>query len=278
MTVTSSLLALDGVDKVYGQGQRAVRALSGVSLALMPGMALALVGGSGSGKTTCARLLTGLEAPTRGRVLFKGRDWHATSGLAARRTFARSVQIVFQDPFAVLNPVHTIHHHLARPLLRYHGRRSAGALRERVAELLGDVGLEAEMMQRYPHQLSGGQRQRVNIARALAAEPEVLIADEPTSMLDVSLRLDVLGIFQRLKRERNVALLYITHDLATAHHIADRIAVMHKGELVEEGPAAAIVADPRHEYTRALLAAVPDPDRSRSAALDTAPDLSRRDP
>lgn len=278
MTVTSSLLALDGVDKVYGQGQRSVRALSGVSLALMPGMALALVGGSGSGKTTCARLLTGLEAPTGGRVLFKGSEWQASHGVEARRTFARSVQIVFQDPFAVLNPVHTIHHHLARPLLRYHGRRFAGALRERVAELLGDVGLEAEIMQRYPHQLSGGQRQRVNIARALAAEPEVLIADEPTSMLDVSLRLDVLGIFQRLKRERNVALLYITHDLATAHHIADRIAVMHKGELVEEGPAAAIVADPQHEYTRALLAAVPDPDRSRPAALDAAPELSRRHP
>ena len=260
-----ALLSLVDVDKTYGQGPNMVHALRGVSLELQPGKALALVGASGSGKTTCARLLCGLERPTQGDVLFKGSAWQA-HGATDRRTFARSVQIVFQDPFAVFNPVHRIYHHLARPLLRYHGRRQDVELRSRVAQLLLEVGLDVDIMDRHPHQLSGGQRQRVNIARALAAEPEVLIADEPTSMLDVTLRLDILRIFRHLKESRQVALLYITHDLATAHHIADNIAVLHQGEIVESGPAGNVIIDPQHAYTQQLLAAVPDPERNHQAS------------
>jgi len=263
MSEIMPLLALENVTKTFGRGVGAVQALRGVSLTLSPGRATALVGASGSGKTTCARMLMGLEPPSGGTVRFKGRERAAMPGGRERLAFARCVQVVFQDPFAVLNPAHTIYYQLARPLARYHGLRGRATLKAPVGALLAEVGLDAGLMERFPHQLSGGQRQRVNIARALAAEPEVLIADEPTSMLDLSLRLGVLAIFKRLKAERNLSLLYITHDLATAHHIADEICVMHDGLIVERGPAGEVIANPTHPYTRLLLAAVPDPDRPR---------------
>jgi ABC-type glutathione transport system ATPase component len=172
--------------------------------------------------------------------------------------------MIFQDPYASLNPAHTIGHHLERPLAR-HARVGRGAMPARVAQLLGDVGLTppAQIAQRRPHELSGGQRQRVAIARALAVEPDLLIADEPTSMLDVSLRVDVLNLLLRLRDERRLAILFITHDLASARYLADRILVMSGGAIVEGGPTEALIARPSHPYTRRLLAATPEAHRAQ---------------
>jgi ABC-type glutathione transport system ATPase component len=174
--------------------------------------------------------------------------------------FRRAIQMVFQDPFASLNPVFTVRHHLARPL-SLHGRARNRAERDRcVADLLADVGLDPLLTtHKFPHELSGGQRQRINIARVLAVEPEVLVADEPTSMLDVSIRLGILELLARIKRERRLALLYITHDIATAAHVAEEIVVLFAGQMVEWGATEQVIAGPRHPYTRLLLSAVPDP-------------------
>ena len=253
---SAPLLELRGIEKRFASGgvlrpRRTVAALQGVSLRIARGEALALVGESGSGKSTLARIVLRLTRPDAGQVLLGGRDVPETPAFRAR------VQMVFQDPFASLNPVHDVLHHLARPLLR-HRRARPDEVRGKAEALLRTVGLEpaSEMLDRHPHQLSGGQRQRVAIARALAAEPEVLVADEPTSMLDVSLRAGVLDLLARLKRERGLAILLITHDLASAAALADRVAVLSRGRIVEEGPARRVLDAPEHEYTRALLAAV----------------------
>jgi len=259
----TACIALNNVIKTFGDAKAGIRALIDVSFDLQPGRALALVGGSGSGKTTCARILTGLERPSAGSVQFRGRDIATLTSRAEKHGFARAVQMVFQDPYAALNPVHTIHHHLLRPL-KLHGGLAAGQSPEQaVAVLLTEVGLDpAKIQHRYPHELSGGQRQRVNIARALAAHPDVILADEPTSMLDVSLRVGVLTVLRRLKTEKRLALLYITHDLATAEYVADEIAVMQQGRIVEHGPAEQIITRPTHAYTRTLLAAAPNAERA----------------
>jgi len=234
-------------------------ALDGVDFALVPGRALALVGESGSGKSTCAKLLTRLLRPTAGRILFKGRDVGALAGAAALAGYRRQVQMVFQDPFAALNPAHRVEHHIVRPLALHRPEQSARARREAAAALLASVDLDpGTTLSKFPHELSGGQRQRVNLARALAVEPAVLIADEPTSMLDVSLRLSILETLQRLKTDRRIALLYITHDIATARMVAEEMAVLYRGRLVETGPTAKVIDTPRHPYTRLLLAAVPE--------------------
>jgi len=262
--MTDAVLSLNQVSKTFGDAKHGIQALAEVSFDLQPGRALALVGGSGSGKTTCARILTGLETPSAGTVQFRGRDIAMLRGAAEKRGFARAVQMVFQDPYAALNPVHSIHHHLLRPL-KIHGGLAPGQSPEAaVATLLSEVGLDpAKIQYRYPHELSGGQRQRVNIARALAARPDVILADEPTSMLDVSLRVGVLTVLKRLKTEKSLALLYITHDLATAEYVADDIAVMHQGRIVEHGTARQIITQPAHDYTRLLLAAAPNAERGR---------------
>jgi peptide/nickel transport system ATP-binding protein len=241
------------------RGQRDVAALSDVSFALRPGRALALVGESGSGKSTCAKLLTRMLPASGGQILFKGQDVTAARGRRDLLNYRSQVQMVFQDPFAALNPAHSIQHHLARPLALHKAELNRVARRERMAELLHSVGLDPdETLHKYPHELSGGQRQRVNLARALAVDPAVIIADEPTSMLDVSIRLSVLDIFAPLKRERGIAMLYITHDIATARYIAEETAVIFAGRIVELGPTAAVIDTPRHPYTRLLLAAVPE--------------------
>ncbi|WP_205327297.1 ABC transporter ATP-binding protein [Glycomyces sp. YM15] len=236
-----------------------LRAVDHVSLELIPGRTVALVGESGSGKSTIAKILTRMERPTSGTVDVRLDDGTAVAGARYRR----EVQMVFQDPFASLNPFHSIEHHIARPL-RLHRRTSTNReTHERVIEMLERVNLTpAEAIAtRRPHELSGGQRQRVAIARALAPGAQVLIADEPVSMLDVSIRLGVLNLLGRLQREDQLAVLYITHDLATARHFSDEIVVLYRGRVVERGPSDAVILDPHHDYTRLLALAAPDPER-----------------
>jgi peptide/nickel transport system ATP-binding protein len=229
-------------------------AVDGVSFELRPGTITALVGESGSGKSTVARLIARLYEPTGGRVLFEGDD------APDDRRYRSQVQMIFQDPFGSLNPVKTVEHHIERPL-RIHRIVPRAQVTERVYQLLDRVGLVPveHIAAKYPHELSGGQRQRVAIARALAVEPTVILADEPTSMLDVSIRIGILNLMLKLKEERQIAFLYVTHDLASARYVADDILVMYAGQIVEQGPVEQVLADPLHPYTQLLLSAVPDP-------------------
>ncbi|WP_426755053.1 ABC transporter ATP-binding protein [Myxococcus sp. Y35] len=233
--------------------------LNHVSFTLERGEIVALVGESGSGKSTLARVLARLDSPDAGSLRLGGEDVLTQERGGASLAYRGRVQMVFQDPFASLNPVHTVAHHLERPLLR-HGRATRAELKERVHALLESVGLTPaeQFARRHPHELSGGQRQRVAVARALAVEPDVIIADEPTSMLDVSTRRGVLQLLRGLTRERGIGILFITHDLASARHLADRVLVLYAGSVVESGRTADVLAAPRHPYTRLLLSAVPD--------------------
>jgi peptide/nickel transport system ATP-binding protein len=225
-------------------------AVDDVSFTLTAGRTTALVGASGSGKSTIARMIARLVRPTAGEIVLTGPDGEPVP----RRAYRDHVQMIFQDPFASLNPFHTVEHHLARPL-RLHGRP-----RTEVPRLLEKVSLTADFASRRPHELSGGQRQRIAIARALAPGASVIIADEPVSMLDVSIRLGVLKLLARLQREENLAVLYITHDLATARHFSDEVLVMHQGRIVERGPSDDVLMRPQDPYTRRLAAAAPDPE------------------
>ncbi|MBL1068764.1 ABC transporter ATP-binding protein [Streptomyces sp. 7-21] len=257
--------------KVYrvrnGLSHRRLRAVNGVSFTLTPGRTVALVGESGSGKSTVAKMIARLEKPTAGAITATGPDGTPVPD----RHYRDHVQMVFQDPFASLNPFHTIEHHLTRPL-KLHGRaRTRREAREKAEQLLERVNLTPAraMAARRPHELSGGQRQRVAIARALAPGAQVVIADEPVSMLDVSIRLGVLNLLARLQREDRLAVLYITHDLATARHFSDEILVMYRGRVVERGPSDDVILTPRHPYTQLLAAAAPNPEqRGRSLAGD----------
>ena len=245
--------------KLFGP-KNFVHAVEDVSLGLFPGRALALVGESGSGKTTVARLLARLYEPTSGSMLFRGKPVQSSLAL---KEYRHHVQLVFQDPFSSLNPVHNVRYHLSRPL-RIHGLvRNGEQEREQVLSLLRRVSLSPaeQFITKYPHQLSGGQRQRVAIARSLAPRPEVLLADEPVSMLDVSIRLDVLNLLLRLKDEEHLALLFITHDIASARYFAEDTLVMYAGQCVEGGPTDEVIQRPRHPYTQLLISAAPDPDR-----------------
>ena len=256
----AALLSVRGLGRTFGRGAAAVRAVDDVSFEVQAGEVVALVGASGSGKTTVARLIARLDTPSAGQIVWRGQDVLATEPRPSL-AYRAGVQMIFQDPFAVLNPVHTIAHHLERPL-RLHRRIAAGReVAAAVHALLETVGLHppAEMARKYPHQLSGGQRQRVGIARALAVQPALVLADEPTSMLDVSIRMEILNLLLSLKQRQGLAYLYITHDLGSARAIADRLLVMQAGRIVESGPTATVLAQPAHEYTRALLAAIPRP-------------------
>jgi peptide/nickel transport system ATP-binding protein len=245
-----------------GRRRRAVvHAVENVSLALAEGKVTAVVGESGSGKSTLARLLARLLAPTSGELFVDGSA--VPSGGRGRREYARRVQLVLQDPFSSLNPVHEVRYHLARPL-QVHGLLPPGTdLDEAITGLLERVALTPadQFLRKYPHELSGGQRQRVAIARALAVRPRVLLADEPVSMLDVSIRLGILNLLDDLRERERLAILYITHDIASARYLADTIAVMYAGQVVESGPAQAVTDQPAHPYTQLLLSAAPDPDR-----------------
>lgn len=238
------------------------RAVNDVSVGLTAGKVTALVGQSGSGKSTVARLMAQLHPLTSGEILLDGAPAKALSGRAFTR-YCGSVQMILQDPFASLNPLHRISHVLGR-VLRIHGKAtSTTQAREQSLELLRRVNLEPEerYLDRFPHELSGGERQRVSVARALAAEPRVLLADEPVSMLDVSIRKEMLDLLDTLRREENLAVLYITHDLGSAEAYSDETLVMYHGEVVERGNSRELIAHPQHDYTQRLLAAAPNPRR-----------------
>jgi peptide/nickel transport system ATP-binding protein len=248
-------------------GRRVVQAVEDASLTLYAGQATALVGESGSGKTTVARMLAGMHIPTSGEIRFKGQPVHLQRG-TEKGSYIRQVQYVFQDPFSSLNPVHSIRYHLSRPLRRHGHARNTREIEEQSLALLEKVSLTParQFLDKYPHQLSGGQRQRVSIARSLAVRPSVILADEPVSMLDVSIRLDILNLLLKLKEEEGLAFLFITHDIASARYFAERTQVMYAGQMVEGGPSEEVIRRPRHPYTRLLRSAAPDPDRMAQAA------------
>ncbi|WP_439147048.1 ATP-binding cassette domain-containing protein [Vibrio sp.] len=250
------------------------RALHGVSFDIYAGKTLALVGESGCGKSTCARLMTKVYPATEGEILFNGKDISTLNSRKDTLDYRSRVQMIFQDPFGSLNPTHTIEHHLTRPLKIHKQVANKEALVDRLKELLALVELPLDTLAKYPHELSGGQRQRVNLARALAVGAEVILADEPTSMLDVSIRLGVLNLMQRMKKELGIGFLYITHDLATAHYIAEETAVMYKGQIVEWGSTQSILTNPQHPYTKLLISAVPDPDLPFDELVKNEPNYS----
>ena len=276
------LLSVRSLGKVFtvreGFTTRHVHAVNDVSFDLQRGEVVALVGESGSGKSTIARLIARLMPPTGGQVLFEGSD--ALAGRRAPLSYRSRVQMIFQDPFGSLNPVHNIRHHLERPLLRHGKVANAAAATARVEELLETVGLSpgARFADQHPHQLSGGQRQRVAIARALAVEPQLILADEPTSMLDVSIRVDILNLLRQLKEDRGIATLYITHDLAAARYFADRTLVLYAGHVVESAPSGELMDRPAHPYTQLLLSAVPDPSGWTGDAAATPATAKQMDP
>jgi peptide/nickel transport system ATP-binding protein len=235
-----------------------VHAVDGVSFRIESGRTLALVGESGCGKSTVARLLVGLYAPTRGAVHFDGRDTRAPMGEGDLRALRRRMQMIFQDPYASLNPRWKVRDIVAEPLREHGLAQTEAELKENVAELLRSVGLAPADMEKFPHQFSGGQRQRISIARALATRPEFLVCDEPTSALDVSVQAQVLNIMKDLQRERGLTYLFISHNLAVVRHVSDQVGVMYLGRLVELADKTELFARPRHPYTRMLLDAIPD--------------------
>ena len=255
-----SVLEVRHVTKTYNvRGAGQLTALDDVNFVLRSGQTIGLVGQSGSGKSTIAKILTQLETPTSGEVLLDGQPIPRRGrGL---RTYRQQLRMVFQDPFASLNPYHSIRYHLARPLQLDRVVPKAETEAE-VRRLLERVRLIPDaVIDRRPHELSGGQRQRVAIARALASRPSILVADEPVSMLDVSIRLGVLNLLADLQREEGLGVLYITHDLATARHFSDEIMVLNQGRIVEHGPADVVILRPQDPYTQELRAASPDPER-----------------
>jgi oligopeptide/dipeptide ABC transporter ATP-binding protein len=259
--VSEPLLRTEGLTRHFRVGKlfsgQVLHAVDDVNLEIGRGEIVALVGESGSGKSTIARLLARVYKPTSGEIYFEGRPLSSLRGRKQRLAYASDVPMVFQDPYSSINPAYRVSHGIKRAL-RLH-RRGLG--RPEVERVLGEVGLvpPGKMVAKFPHELSGGQRQRVGFAQALAFSPKLIIADEPVSMLDVSIRIGLLNLMSELREREGVSFLYITHDVASARYIADRVLVMYAGHLVEEGPVEAVIQRPKHPYTQLLLAAVPDP-------------------
>ncbi|MDP2086829.1 MAG: ATP-binding cassette domain-containing protein [Gemmobacter sp.] len=266
----SVILQTEGLEKRFISGggwlarRTTIHAVNGVSLSVNAGETFAIVGESGCGKSTLARLLLRLIDPSAGRVTYQGRDLTALPS-DQMRALRAEMQFIFQDPFSSLNPRMSVQSIIAEPM-RLHLGLSAAACRGRVADLMARVGLRPEMADRYPHEFSGGQRQRIAIARALASGPKLVIGDEPVSALDVSVQAQIVNLLEDLKADFGLTLIIIAHDLAVIRHMADRVAVMYLGEVVEQGPTEALFTAPRHPYTRALLTAIPVPVPGRGAA------------
>ncbi len=233
-----------------------IKAVDDVSFTIEPGTTVGLVGESGSGKSTIGKTILKLVAATSGQILFEGRDVLPMDE-GEFRPLRREIQMIFQDPFGSLNPRHTIFQIVGEALEIHFPAMDRAARRERVAELMKQVGLKPEMMERYPHEFSGGQRQRIGIARALAVKPKFIVCDEPVSALDVSVQAQIVNLLQDLQAELGLTYLFIAHDLAVVEHVSDHVLVMYRGKIVESASADAIYADPQHDYTRKLLAAVP---------------------
>ena len=243
----------------WGRQHTCVKAVEAVSFSIRPGETLGLVGESGCGKSTIGRTISGLYQPTIGQVLFKGLDVHRELAGPNKMVMRRNIQMIFQDPYASLNPRMTVGDIVGEPL-DIHGLASGSARKERIYQLLGQVGLNPEHASRFPHEFSGGQRQRVGIARALAVDPQFIICDEPVSALDVSIQAQVVNLLQELQAARDLTYLFIAHDLSMVKHISRRVAVMYLGSLVELAPSDELYSYPRHPYTQALLSSIPIPD------------------
>lgn len=269
--MTDPLLDVRGLETHFtlrggalGRAKETLRAVDGVDLHVEAGTTLALVGESGCGKTTVGRSILGLEKPVRGQIVFDGMDLLGL-GRTELLPYRKRMQMVFQDPSAALNPRRTIRDAIAEGMRAFGICGSERERTERVAELLGRVRLDPAQMERYPHELSGGQRQRVCIARALAVDPELIVCDESVSALDVSIQAQVLNLLADLQEERGLAYLFITHDLGVVRHVADRVAVMYLGQIVEEGSVERVFSEPAHPYTQGLLAAAPSLDPAHRA-------------
>jgi len=261
--------------KTFLSRKRTLRALNDVSFDLYPGESLAVVGESGCGKSTLCRLAMRFYNPTMGTMVYDKGDVHSFKGEALKH-YRQKVQMIFQDPFSSLNPLHSIYYHLKRPLQLYHGLKGQ-ALKDQMDKSLRMVGLvpPEEQGVKNPHQLSGGQKQRAFLARILAIGADVIFADEPTSMLDVSIRLGVLNLMNKMKRELGKSFLYITHDIATARYFSDRIIVLYSGHMVEWGDVDQVVKNPVHPYTKLLISAAPDPERESLAKLEVREDAEK---
>ncbi len=252
----NQLLSVEKVNVVYGHGKDAVHAVKDVSMHIAPGELFGLVGESGCGKSSLGKAIIRLIDPTSGKMLFKGADVSLLKGKALQE-YRQEVQMVFQDPYGSLNPRMKVGNAIIDVLAVHRIGNSAAERHDRVVDLFKAVGLEADWAWRYPHEFSGGQRQRICIARALALGPDLLVADEPVSALDVSVQAEILQLLEELRVTRKLAFLFVSHDLAVVRNICDRVAVMYNGEIVETGPVTDVIDNPQHEYTRKLLAAVP---------------------
>jgi oligopeptide/dipeptide ABC transporter ATP-binding protein len=267
--MTEPIIQLKDVYRSFKKGPVTIPVLQDLNLSVRPLEFMCLVGESGCGKTTTGKIMSGLLKPSQGQVFFEGMDVSRLKGKAYQH-YRRSVQIIHQDPYASLNPTHTVFRTLSFPLYHHKLVRNRSQARDRVMELLGVVDLSPaeDIIDQYPHELSGGQRQRVSIARALTTNPSLIVADEPVSMVDVSIRIGLLKMLMNMRTEFNVTIVFITHDLALAKYFAwdGRIAVMYLGRVVELGNTQDIIADPQHPYTRVLLSAIPEanPERTRS--------------
>ncbi len=251
-----NLLQVENLNVIYGRGADAVHAVKDVSFHIAPGEIFGLVGESGCGKSSLGKAIIRLTVPSSGKMLFKGADVSVLKGKALKE-YRQEVQMVFQDPYGSLNPRMKVGNAIVDVLQVHRIGKNLTERRARVAELFTAVGLDPDWAWRYPHEFSGGQRQRICIARALALNPDLLVADEPVSALDVSVQAEILQLLEELRATRQLAFLFVSHDLAVVRNVCDRVAVMFNGEIVEMGPVAEVIDHPQHEYTRTLLAAVP---------------------